>query len=59
MYINNNVSFGMVLFCNCVREFGKVWAFARAEFGAAQTKYYQKKGEISYFPRKNKMADLT
>ena len=37
MYINNNVSFGMVLFCNCVREFGKVWAFARAEFGMGGT----------------------
>ena len=33
MFINNNVSFGMVFFCKCVREFGKVWAFARAEFG--------------------------
>ena len=37
MYINNNVSFGMVLFCKCVREFGKVWAFARAEFGMGGT----------------------
>ena len=35
--INNNVSFGMVLFCKCVREFGKVWAFARAEFGMGGT----------------------
>ena len=37
MFINNNVSFGMVLFCKCVREFGKVWAFARAEFGMGGT----------------------
>ena len=35
--INNTVSFGMVLFCKCVREFGKVWAFARAEFGMGGT----------------------
>ena len=27
----------MVLFCKCVREFGKVWAFARAEFGMGGT----------------------
>ena len=37
MFINNTVSFGMVLFCKCVREFGKVWAFARAEFGMGGT----------------------
>ena len=37
MFINNNVSIGMVLFCKCVREFGKVWAFARAEFGMGGT----------------------
>ena len=37
MFINNNVSFGMVFFCKCVREFGKVWAFARAEFGMEGT----------------------
>ena len=24
-------------FCKCVREFGKVWAFARAEFGMGGT----------------------
>ena len=35
--INSNVSFGMVLFCKCVCEFGKVWAFARAEFGMGGT----------------------
>ena len=40
MFINNNVSFGMVLFCKCVREFGKVWAFARAEFGMGGTGIY-------------------
>ena len=27
----------LVLFCKCVREFGKVWAFARAEFGMGGT----------------------
>ena len=37
MFINNNVSFSMVLFCKCVREFGKVWVFARAEFGMGGT----------------------
>ena len=37
MGINNNVSFGMVLLCKCVRKFGKVWAFARAEFGMGGT----------------------
>ena len=37
MFINNNVSFGMVFFCKCVSEFGKVWAFARAEFGMGGT----------------------
>ena len=37
MFINNNVSFGLVLFCKCVREFGKVWAFASAEFGMGGT----------------------
>ena len=40
MFINNTVSFGMVLFCKCVREFGKVWAFARAEFGMGGTVIY-------------------
>ena len=37
MFINNNVSFGMVFFCKCIRKFGKVWAFARAEFGMEGT----------------------